>query len=129
MVGAVNGLVSSYFATNFVGVTAMSAVGLYAPINQLVTSISTVLVGGSAIMCGRYMGENQQDKMQGVFSLNLAISLLVSLACILVIVPMALFDLTGFFTSDLEVRPLFNSYLLGMAIGIVPLMLGNSFAA
>ncbi|MBQ6650493.1 MAG: hypothetical protein IJM67_04500 [Atopobiaceae bacterium] len=30
MVGAVNGLVSSYFAANYVGVTAMGAVGLYA---------------------------------------------------------------------------------------------------
>lgn len=37
-VGAVNGLVSSYFASNFVGVEAMSAVGLYSPINMLMAA-------------------------------------------------------------------------------------------
>ncbi|MBQ4472888.1 MAG: hypothetical protein II930_01185, partial [Lachnospiraceae bacterium] len=70
-VGAVNGLVSGFFATNYVGIDAMSAVGLYAPLNMLITSVTTVLVGGCAILCGKYMGRNEQDKMQNVFSLNL----------------------------------------------------------
>lgn len=65
MVGLVNALVSSFFASNFVGIAAMSAVGLYGPLNMLVTSISTILVGGSAIICGRYLGENRQGKLQG----------------------------------------------------------------
>ena len=30
-VGAVNGIVSSFFATNYVGIEATGAVGLYAP--------------------------------------------------------------------------------------------------
>ena len=51
-VGAVNGIVSSFFAANFVGVEAMSAVGLYGPIGMLATSISTILVGGSATTAG-----------------------------------------------------------------------------
>ena len=76
-VGAVNGIVSSFFASNYVGVTAMTAVGLYGPIGMLITSISTILVGGSAILCGKYIGQNQQEKMQNVFSLNLAVSLLI----------------------------------------------------
>ena len=128
-VGAVNGIVSSFFASNYVGVTAMTAVGLYGPIGMLITSISTILVGGSAILCGKYIGQNQQEKMQNVFSLNLAVSLLISLLFIVAYVLPSLFDLTGFLTSDTVVRPIFNSYLLGQAIGIVPLMLGNSFAS
>lgn len=51
-VGAVNGIVSSFFANNFVGVDAMSAVGLYGPIGMLGSTISTILVGGSVILCG-----------------------------------------------------------------------------
>ena len=51
--GSVNGFVSSFFASNFVGVEAMSAVGLYGPINTLVSAISTILVGGSVILCGK----------------------------------------------------------------------------
>ena len=129
MVGAVNGLVSSYFAANYVGVTAMGAVGLYAPLNQFVSSTSTVLVGGSAILCGKYMGENQQERMQGIFSLNLVLSLLVAFVAIVAYVLMGVLDLSVIITADDALRPLFNVYLLGQAIGLVPLMLGNSFAS
>ena len=128
-VSAVNGLVSSYFATNYVGIDAMTAVGIYSPLNMLVGSIAAIFVGGSTILCGKYMGQNAQKKMQNVFSLNLALSLLVSFVFIAAYLVMGLMDMTGFLTRDLVVRPIFNQYLLGQAIGIIPLMLGNSFAA
>jgi len=129
LVGAVNGIVSSFFASNYVGVTAMSAVGLYSPLNMLITSISTILVGGSVILCGKYMGQNQKEKTQQVFSLNLVLSTLISLIFILLFVLMGTFSLTGFLTRDELVRPLFNRYLLGQAAGVLPLMLGSSFAS
>ena len=127
--GAVNNIVSSFFATNYVGIEARSAVGLYAPIGMLATTISTILVGGSAILCGKYMGQNEQHKMQNVFLLNLLLSLGIAVLFILVYVPLGLFDLTGFLTKDTTVRAYFNKYILGQAIGVIPLMLGSSFAA
>ncbi len=42
-VGSVNGIVSSFFASNFVGVDAMSAVGLYGPLNMLLGAVSLML--------------------------------------------------------------------------------------
>ena len=128
-VGAVNGIVSSFFATNYVGIDAMSAVGLFAPINMLITSISTILVGGSVILCGKYMGKNETEKMQNVFSLNLIGSLLISALFILAFLLLGLFDLTGFLTKDAAVRAYLNRYFLGQAIGVIPLMLGSAFAA
>ncbi|MDO5438997.1 MAG: MATE family efflux transporter [Erysipelotrichaceae bacterium] len=128
-IGAVNGIVSSFFATNYVGVDAMSAVGVYSPVGMLATSLSLILTGGSAILCGKYMGQNEQEKMQGVFSLNLLLSLFVALLFIATFVPMGLFDLTGFLTKDLNVRLYLNRYFLGQAIGMIPLMLGSSFAS
>ena len=128
-VGAVNGIVSSFFASNYVGINAMSAVGLYSPLNMLISAISIILVGGSVILCGKYMGENRQDKMQEVFSLDLVLSTLIALVFVALFLVMGLFDLTGLLTKDPEVRPLFDRYLLGQAIGVLPLMLGNSFAA
>ena len=122
-VSAVNGIVSSFFATNYVGVDAMSAVGLYSPINMLVSAIATLLMGGSVILCGKYLGRNEQEKMQNVFSLNLLLSLLVSVIFIALFVILGSFDLTGFLAGDEAVRPLFNQYLLGQAIGVFPLVL------
>ena len=43
-VGAVNGMLSSYFASNYIGVDAMSAVGLYGPVSQLLLTVSTMLM-------------------------------------------------------------------------------------
>ena len=128
-IGAVNGIVSSFFATNYVGVDAMSAVGVYSPVGMLATSLSLILTGGSAILCGKYMGQNEQEKMQGVFSLNLLLSLFVALLFIAAYVPMGLFDLTGFLSKDPNVRLYLNRYFLGQAIGMIPLMLGSSFAS
>ena len=39
-VGAINGIVSSFFASNFVGIKAMSAVGLYSPVSMLISALS-----------------------------------------------------------------------------------------
>ena len=84
-------------------------------------AISIVLVGGSSILCGTYMGKNQQDRMQNVFSLNLLLSLITALVFAGLHILFALFDLTGFLTRDPAVRPIFNRYLLGQALGTVPL--------
>ena len=58
-VGAVNGFVSSYFASNFVSVDAVGAIGIFGPLSMLVGAVSTMLVGGAVILCGRYIGKNR----------------------------------------------------------------------
>lgn len=127
VIGAVNGIVSGYFATNYVGVDAMSAVGLYAPLNMLFGAVSIVLVGGAAFLGGRYIGQNEQEKVKNIYTLDIIISVLISLIFTAVILALAVFDLTGIFTKDAAVRPLFNRYLLGQALGILPFILGNQF--
>ncbi|MBQ6560578.1 MAG: ATP-binding protein [Erysipelotrichaceae bacterium] len=125
LVGSINAIVSGYFAGNYVGIDALSAVALYSPLSMLLGAIYSILAGGCAIICGRYLGSNQQDKLQGVFSLDLVLSTLISILFIILFVGMSLFDLTGIFTNDAVLRPIFNRYLLGQAIGLFPLILGN----
>lgn len=124
-VSSVNGIVSSFFATNYVGVDAMSAVGLYGPISTFLGAVSTMLAGGSAILCGKYLGRNEPEKVQSLFSLNMLFSALFAGLCCIVFLILGVFDLTGLFTRDSAVRPLFNRYLIGQVIGIFPLILGN----
>ena len=128
-VGAVNGIVSSFFATNFVGVDAMSAVGLYSPMQMLITGVSLTISGGSVILCGKYLGQNQQKKLQNVFSLSLIVTSLLAVLFVVLFLILGLFDLTGFLTGDEAVRPLFNRYLLGQSIGVFPLLIGNLLPA
>ena len=128
-VGSINGLVSSYFATNYLGVMSMSAVGLYSPINMLLVAISTVLVSGSTIMCGKYMGRNQQDKLQKNYSLTLVFTFIVSLVLAGFHLLTALTPFARVFTKDPEVIPLFQRYMLGQSLGQIPFFLGCQFSA
>ena len=66
-VGTINGIVSGLFAGNFIGEAAMSAIALYSPIRLLMGALTALLFGGSTILCGRYLGRNQQEKVQNLF--------------------------------------------------------------
>ena len=124
-VATLNGIVSSYFASNFLGVDAMSAVGLFGPIQTLMGAISFILSSGCSIICGKYLGANKKDKLQNNFSLGIVLSIIVGIIFIVILLVLSLFDLTGFFTSSLVLRKLFNEYILGQVIGILPFMLGS----
>ena len=128
LIGAVNGIISSLFASNFVGVDAMSAVGLYAPVAMFIGAVSTMITGGAAILCGKHMGRNQPEKTQQIFSVSILIASTFAAVFTLLLVILGAFGLTGFFTTDPNVKILFNKYLLGQAAGMLPTMLGNLFA-
>ncbi len=128
-IGAVNGIVSSLFASNYVGVNAMSAVALYNPLNLLIEAVASLLVGGSVIICGTYMGKNAKEKMQGVFSLDIVLSCIAAAIFTILLLAMGVFGLTGLLTKDPVVTPLFRSYLIGQAIGVFPMLLSRQLSA
>ncbi len=124
-VGSVNGIVSGYFAANYVGIDALSAVSLYGPLSMLAGAVSTMITGGCAIISGKYIGQNRDEKLQDVFSFGLLLSAGIALVFMALYVLMGVFNLTGIFTSIAELRPVLNRYLLGMAVGMIPMMLAN----
>ena len=121
---SVNAMVSGLFASNMIGAEAMSAVALYDPITKLLTAIATMLTGGAAIVCGKHMGRNEREKMQGVFSLDMSLAGLISAVMAVVLFVMGSFGLTGFLTGDAVVEPHLHQYLIGQAVGVIPLLLG-----
>ncbi len=129
LVSSVNGIISTLFATNYVGIDAITAIGLYNPINMFLSALSMMLVGGSTIICGKYMGRNEKENEQGIFTLANLLAVGVAILFIVVFTVCGLFHLTGIFKMEAEVRPYFDSYLLGQAIGLIPLMLGNQLAS
>ena len=60
--GALTVIISSLFAGNVIGPEAMTAVGLYGPVNMLIGALTLMMVSGSQILCGRYMGKNQLER-------------------------------------------------------------------
>ncbi|MBQ1468609.1 MAG: ATP-binding protein [Solobacterium sp.] len=128
-VGAVNGIVTSFFASNYIGIDAMSAVGLYSPVNMLIGATGTIFAGGCAIICGQYLGQNDHGKLQDVFMLDLGITSLCAVCFTVLLVCAGSLNLTGFFTTNEVLRPIFNRYILGQAIGILPMMIANQLPA
>ena len=128
MINAINGIVSGIFASNFIGSDAMGAVGLYSPLALLIGAIAMMLVGGSQILCGEFKGKNLLDRTQDIFSLDIIISTGFSVLMIAFVLLSGVFDLTGIFTKDPVIRPLFNQYLIGMSIGILPQILGQQLS-
>lgn len=124
-VGTVNSIVSGLFAGNFVGEAAMSAIALYGPIRLLMTALSVLLFGGSTILCGRYLGRNQQEKIQSLFSLDILLAAASGTVFCLVMLVISSSGLSAFMIQDDSVRVVFNQYLLGQAVGVLPFFLGR----
>jgi Na+-driven multidrug efflux pump/anti-sigma regulatory factor (Ser/Thr protein kinase) len=124
-VGTVNSIVSGLFAGNFVGEAAMSAIALYGPIRLLMGALSVLLFGGSTILCGRYLGRNQQEKIQSLFSLDIFLAAASGTVFCLVMIVISSSDLSAFLIQDDSVRVVFNQYLLGQAVGVLPFFLGR----
>ncbi|MBQ1346458.1 MAG: ATP-binding protein [Erysipelotrichaceae bacterium] len=125
MISAINGIVSGYFASNFVGYQSMSAIGLYGPIATLIGSLAFLFSGGSAIICGKYLGRNDKEKLQEVFSLDMLVSFIASIVMIVIFVGLILFGGAKLFTSDEVLQPLFGKYLAGQAVGLIPTFIGG----
>ena len=129
LVSSVNGIVSSLFASNYVGVEAMTAVGIYNPLNLLIGALSLMLVGGATILCGKFIGRNEPEKVQSVFSLSNTLCVAIAALFIILYLIFGIFDLTGFLAKDPAVRPIFNKYLVGQSFGVLPLLIGNQLAS
>ena len=130
VVTAITGIVDTLFASNCIGDEAMSAIGFYSPINHFLYALSIMMVSGSQLLIGEFMGKNKKESVFTFFSSDLILSLAVSILVSVLFVLAALTDVTRFFSSltDAE-REAFNMYLLGQAAGIPALVLGQQFFA
>ena len=123
-INALNNIVDSLYAGNVIGESGMSAMGLFAPINHLLYAAGMMLVSGSQILYGQYIS-NDHGHVRSVFSVDLFITLIGSLLVSALMALSAVCGWTGVFAADEAVLRMFNSYLLGQSIGIVPLLLGQ----
>lgn len=127
-IGSINGIVSSLFASNAVGVEAVSAIGLFSPFSMVITTLAVVFAVGSQMVCATYMGKNELDNTQRVFSLDLVITAVSAVVISVFMVLFVIFSGARLLTGDEVVIRYFNQYMLGQVIGVLPLMLGQQCA-
>ena len=128
VISAVNGIVDSLYASNMIGKEAMSAIGLFGPLNHFLYSVTIMFVSGSQMLYGRYLAKDR-EKINGLFTVNIVISAgLALLTSALLAIGVA----TGATRVLVDQEPdltMLNDYILGQAIGIPALVLGQQLFA
>ena len=128
VISAVNGIVDSLYASNVIGKAGMSAIGLFGPMNHFLYAMSIMFVSGSQILYGRYLARDRQ-KIHGLFSVNVLISTGLALLTSLLLVLGVETGATRILIDQEPDLGMLNDYILGQAIGIPALVLGQQLFA
>lgn len=124
VISIANGII----AGQYIEERAVGVVGLYSVVLRIIEAITLVLLAGSVVMCGRSMGEGNIEKTDNIFSVNLIVTFFLAVGMTLVELffagPLAaLLGASGDLALQLE------KYIRGMAIGIVPFMMGRQVSS
>lgn len=128
VISALNGIIDSIYASNMIGDTAMSAIGLYGPINHFLYAASMMFVSGSQILYGQYLARDRKH-INTIFSVNIIASFGLGLLTSLIMVVAALTGGTRVLVSTQPDLEMLNKYILGQAIGIPALVVGQQLFA
>ncbi len=125
--GSVNYIIDGAMAGRYIDASTVGVVGLYYSMVNIIGAVSSVLVGGSAVLCGRFMGRGDMEKTKGVFSLNLMLSLIIGggLTFISFAFPGQLSVVLG---SNEALKGSLVAYIRGYAFGILPMILSQQLA-
>ena len=73
IITSVNGIVDSIYASNVIGQTAMSAIGLFGPLNHFLYAASIMFVSSSQVLYGRYLARDR-SRINHLFTATLMVS-------------------------------------------------------
>ena len=126
--GSINTIVDGIIAGRFIDAEAIGIVGLYFPMVNLMNAVGYTLLGGTAVLCGRYMGRCELDKRDGVFSLTLTVTFIAGavLSAASLLLPGVVATMLG---AQGELKDGLVLYIMGYGIGILPMLLAQQLAA
>ena len=126
--GSINSVVDGVIAGRFINAASVGVIGLFFVMVNMINAISSVFLGGSSVLCGRYMGMGDIDKTRGIVSLNQTVIVMIGavLTFICAVFSGLIADLCG---ASPELRGELKLYIIGFSIGIIPQLLGAQVAA
>ncbi|MCR5301170.1 MAG: hypothetical protein K6E49_01885 [Lachnospiraceae bacterium] len=124
IITAINGIVDTLYASNMIGESAMSAIGLFGPLNHFLYAASIMFVSGSQVLYGRYLASDR-NRINNLFTMALLISGALSLLTGFLLVAGVYTGATKILVDDGLDLKMLNQYILGQAVGIPALILGQ----
>lgn len=113
--GIVNGLV---IGANLPSID-MVALGYATPFMSVILVVSTVIAGGARIVCGRFMGRGQNDKVQTTFSTSLFILLTVGIALTILSYTLS-YNIAYILGASADAIEKTSLYVKGISLGLIP---------
>lgn len=125
---SVNAIIDGVVASHFIDPATVGVIGLYYTVLRILESIGGLLLSGSAVLCGRYLGAGKLERTRGVCSLSITAAFLVGalLAILSFAAPRRVAILLG---ADVNLTGALSSYVKGYGVGILPQLMGQQFAA
>lgn len=126
--GFINTIVDGVMAGRFIDAQTVGVVGLYFSMVNIFNAVGAVILGGTTVLCGRYMGRGDAQKTQGVFSLNITTTMITAalLTLMSLVIPGPIADILG---ANEALKPALMTYIRGYAIGIIPMLLSQQLAS
>ena len=124
IITAVNGIVDSLYASNVIGQDAMSAIGLFGPLNHFLYAASIMFVSGSQVLYGRYLARDR-SRINHLFTVTLVVSGGLGLLTSILLIVGVQTGTTRIFVSEQQILQMLNEYINGQVIGIPALILGQ----
>ena len=126
--GFINTIVDGVMAGRFIDAQTVGVVGLYFSMVNIFNAVGAVILGGTTVLCGRYMGRGDAQKTQGVFSLNITTTMITAalLTLMSLVIPGPIADILG---ANDALKPALMTYIRGYAIGIIPMLLSQQLAS
>lgn len=126
--GSINSVVDGVIAGRFINAASVGVIGLFFVMVNMISAISSVFLGGSSVLCGRYMGMGDIDKTRGIVSLNQTVIAIIGAVITFICAAFSglIADLCG---ASPELRGELKLYIIGFSIGIIPQLLGAQVAA
>ena len=127
--GSANSIIDGVAAARGIGADSVGVIGLYFSMVRVFEAVESVLLGGTAVLCGRYLGRGDTAKVRGLFSLNLTVTFLAGVILTVVNSAGASFisPLLGAKTAVMQ-REL-AAYAAGYAFGVIPMLLAGQLSA
>lgn len=126
--GSINSLVDGAMAGRFIDAATVGVIGLFAPMVDILVAFGSVMLGGTSVLCGKYMGKGELENTKGIFSLNLTLTFAVGLVLTFIsfFLPGMISDMLG---ASPELKSSLITYIRGYAFGILPMMLAQQLAS
>lgn len=126
-IGSINSIIDGMIAGKLIGAVALSVIGLYMPMLKLTDTVNAVIVGGSQIMCGQFLGKGELNKTSKVFSLDIVVTVIFSLlvSLLTLVIPAPIGKVLG---ANSETLSGITEYLRAMSFGITGTMLASQLS-